>query len=668
MEVSCAQCGRVYDVPEERKTRTIKCSCKYSFRPSEVLHQAKSSKESSDHKKDPNRTSFFEEKNQSEGNNTSKEALTDDKVDSFLNSLRTSHTRLKAEELTKRKKDDVKIQLPTEVGEIEIDDEKIKRSESPTLETKNLDLFDEASSTGEETEVSAPKKRKAIENEHYRESFARRQAAQAEPKDLQEKLQDFVRKPVGIASLGLFGASLLAIALSFFFFSSPEKKVQEDPYLSQLLQERTKTAQKPILVKNRAPIEQANQKIAQKNLKQQSEKKKLPKTAQKKKVNLTRLNYLGNYEGILQQVKTPDPNNSEEIANYYEAVFLHPKSSANKIRSALVTLKNISSAKGDSILVRSFSAGLIASKTSANIKAAIEQLQNLQLTRSKDPLVYAYLGLAYYNLNKPKLALTSWNQALTLNGSLAWVLKKKENYYRKLGKRIEAKNASTLISQIPEESHHGYRLLAENYLLEKNVSQASLYFQKSLEQEKSWSAHIALSKILLAKSPQQSLRQSELALEIAQSTAQNRESELGRAEAFCQMKQTKEAGYAFNRVLKIDPNYIRALEKKADCETKSKDFRSAANSYQRYLKVKPTNARIWFAYGQALEKSGKQRPAIAAALRSVQIKESVEAHLYLAKSFLKQQNKVKALFHATRAQQINPKSAEARKLIADLGN
>lgn len=667
MEVSCAQCGRVYDVPEERKTRTIKCSCKYSFRPSEILHQAKPSKEASEQKKDPNRTSFFEEKIQVP-NEKSKEELSEDKVDSFLSSLRTSHSRLKAEELSKRKKDDIKIQLPTEVGEIEIDDQKIKNSESPTVETKNLELFDEAPLVGEETEVSASKKRKAIENEHYRESFAKRKAAQLEKKDFQEKLQDFVRKPAGIASLGLFGVSLLGIALSFFFFSSPEKKVQEDPYLSQLLQERTKTKRAPILTKKLKPEEPVNQKVAQKNLKQNHQSKTLPKIAQKKKLNLTRLNYLGDYDAILQLVKTPDQNNSEEIANYYEAIFLHPKSSANKIRSALVTLKNISSARGGSVLIRSLSVGLIATKASANIKAAIEQLQNLQLTRSKDPLVYAYLGLAYYNLNKPKLALTSWNQALTLSPSLAWVLKKKESYYRKLGKRIEAKNAANQLSQIPEESHEGYRLLAENYLLEKNSSQASLYFQKSLTKKRSWPVHIALSKMLLTKNPKQSLLQSELALEIAKSTAQKRESELGRAEALCQMKQTKEAGYAFNRVLKIDPNYVRALEKKADCESKSKDFRSAANSYQRYLKVKPTNARIWFAYGKTLEKSGKLRPAIAAALRSIEIKESVEAHLYLSKSYLKQNNKTKALFHATRAQQINPKSAEARKLIADLGN
>jgi Tfp pilus assembly protein PilF len=64
------------------------------------------------------------------------------------------------------------------------------------------------------------------------------------------------------------------------------------------------------------------------------------------------------------------------------------------------------------------------------------------------------------------------------------------------------------------------------------------------------------------------------------------------------LKQFDSALEIFNRVLEIDPNYIKALEARAVIYIQKNELELAQNDLERAINIEPENARLYFRLGQ----------------------------------------------------------------------
>jgi len=64
------------------------------------------------------------------------------------------------------------------------------------------------------------------------------------------------------------------------------------------------------------------------------------------------------------------------------------------------------------------------------------------------------------------------------------------------------------------------------------------------------------------------------------------------------LKQFDSALEIFNKVLEIDPNYIKALEARAVIYIQKNELELAQNDLERAINIEPENARLYFRLGQ----------------------------------------------------------------------
>jgi Tfp pilus assembly protein PilF len=64
------------------------------------------------------------------------------------------------------------------------------------------------------------------------------------------------------------------------------------------------------------------------------------------------------------------------------------------------------------------------------------------------------------------------------------------------------------------------------------------------------------------------------------------------------LKQFDSALEIFNRVLEIDPNYIKALEARAVIYIQKNELELAQNDLEKAISIEPENARLYFRLGQ----------------------------------------------------------------------
>jgi len=666
VEINCPQCGKTYDIPDELSGRQIRCICRFNFRPKDAANRVSSSstRTSANQDSEPilsQQSTHFDETSESA---LPKESISEIQLDDYISNLKQMQGDLK--EKDDKVKANEKVILPKAFeGTIEIE-------ERPKLK-KAADEFDASISLDEETtatedSINLDQTLAAESVEVFKTPSQRRQTRpEIKPVDWRESFIDFSKTKKGVFALSSGIALLLLLSLTIIFSAKEVQEVKPDPYLSQLLQNKKKVPEK---LQGEKPVPPKNDSISKKQvppaktLAGSKAPASTPKRIQSNYSNLLSMSFRANYSKLIKEAESGKLSLSERCL-YFEALLLSPSSSPKRRAAILKEVQNLKSTQQDSSMLSRVEA--VAYLSSTNQKSnlyAIQILKSLQVTRAEDPLVYAYLGSVYEKLGKPKLALGAWNQSLTIEPGLVWVLKKKQNSYRQQNELDAAMAASAQLASVAGEEATAYRLMAELLVLKKDRATAIETYKKSIKLEDQFEARMELARLLRLQKDSSAAYHAEQGLKLASNSTERRNAYFLMAEIMCDQKEWLGASANYLKAFGEDSNYFSALSRKASCEMTGGSFERAARTYQTILKRKPAAHLVWVDYGIALRRSNKLKPARAAYERSLQLKENDRAHFELASLLLSQKERKLATYHAKKAIALNPNNLAAKKLIA----
>lgn len=642
MELTCPECGRVFSVPENTTQRLYKCLCKFTFsvdQGKQGTRDAKpAAKEISLEDKYLSSESLLSEDSQS--------SISEDDLNRFLTNLKET----KMAEPVVGSEAPPPIIAPREF-KIEVDEEKIIKKKPPPPPA--LD---------DESTIEMPERQKELQEVRRRVSESARKSQLHYTPSFLERLQEerSLQIKIGVSSLIAIGT-----IVGIVYWANIEPPPPPDPYLQELLQkksetspakngtERTeKTPEKPV-APQRTPTA-SPQKLAA---------KPTPKAIPTKREALVDQMMAGHFSKVGESVNRLAQLSITDRSFAIEAACLSENESL-KAR-ALLALKSEKLEAG--LLNRATAVcALIESSTRTD---GINRLKSLQLTRPQDAWVSAYLGLGWKFARRPVEAVDAWNQALTRNPRMAWVEMEKEETSRVNGKYDWAIESADRLSQLPGFEGEGYYRKARLLVTLERSKEATSLYEKSLKFRESLDTRLDLAQLYIDQSKgKEAWKHAEFVINQKPSTRQRRDGYLLLGKSACQLKQFKEARHFFNESFKTDSNFIRALEGRAECESESKDFKRAAQTYQSILKRQPRNALAWALYGRNLRLADRSNPkaALAAQQRSLEISESDLAHYELALVYRALNRKAEAKRHAQKALQLNPKNLEAQRLFQQL--
>lgn len=662
MEVKCPQCGRVYDLPETKISRSLKCLCKFTFR-CDPTSQTTSNTEQKEYITKNSALNSLDQETPAVDSNESN--ISEVELDGFLHSLRKSRAEIKERESKIEKY--LNITEKQNVGSLdqEIEIDLPRKSEDTSTSELNPSLFEETS------ESSIPRDIEVFSsNEKQREQLP-------ETPRFRNQLTSFLSSRAGILSMvsvGIIG--ILSFAL-FSIFSSSHNQKEQDPYLSELLKgnepQLPKILNEPKSNSRPAPVpEKPKLKSPTQDKPTASVRTAKPKKSKEPAVagsgnsgNIEKWSLEGNYESILDRFPSYQLlKGSEQQAHYFEAVFLSKKSSTSEKAKAREELKN----QFDRSRSSSFARALAVSDIGLNNQVeAIKKLKNLQLTRSRDPFVFGFLGLAYERLKRPKLALGAYSQAVTLQPNFPWVLSRASHLAVVTKQNNLALDLSErLVKLAPQFAYQGHYQLGLLHLNSKNTSRAEAHLEKSIRAQDSFESRYLLGQIYLARNPKKSELHLSKSYEIARNSTERRNALFLLGQAQCKNKNHSKASYSFQKALEEDRSFTKALEEKAKCETELNLHEQASRTYQSILKTKPQDANVWLAYGGSLRQAKRYKPALAAVKRSLELQDSDSGHYELALIYLSLNRRSEATYHAKRAFRMNPKNKKAKNLLASL--
>ncbi len=641
MELVCPECGRTYEIPEHTTQRLFKCLCKFTFNLDQGKSEAKTKKVESQ-KLSANSTPINEP--------TPTSNFSDDEVDSFASALRKTI----ASELPKKSVGDVKAPPPIyDMNRtFDIDEEKIIKKPEPKAA-----IEDELT---EESTVEMP------DRKGLAKSAAKTPPAFEEPwyEVVLEKIRDDRKIQIGSGVALILFVALSVVAYRHLTYVPPPPP---DPYLGKLLSKPAEPLSRPS-PPTPAPVEEKVSEIHQKD-EMPVATKTVPLEVRKKaapvdsKPSLYRLLVDGKHEQLAKQISNWKELDNQEKALVAEAGVLTEDES---LKQKIIILLGQTKMDGG---LASRTQGLIESSSAQTREAGIARLQSLQLTRPKDPLVSAYLGWAWAKAKRPDQAMSSWSQALTTQRNLPWVQQMREETARDNGRLDIAKEAANGLSQINGFEHDGFFRLGRIARIEEKEKEAIAHFKNSMKFKDRPITRLYLGELYIQMDDYtMALKTLQGITKLGPSPTEERNASLLLGRAYCGQKQYKEARASFDRALKIDSNYTKALEARGDCEASSGDHARASKTYERLLKREPQNANLWLKYGRALRVAEKSNPkaALAAIQRSIEIKESDRAHLEMAYALRALGRKAEARNHLKRAIELNPDNLEARRLTSQI--
>lgn len=434
MKALCPQCGRETEVSDTRAGSLFKCLCKFSFRLPKASSEASSEENSfsSPSKASSDPLEAYESINESS-------QITDGDVDQYISSLNQIKSDLKKEEEEQKVEKFKEISMPDmHEGPIELKVEKKIEAkvsiEDETIPAKN-EVVDEPTVEDSEVSDSRPNFRPA-----YERSSPGSQVSEFE--QLKERALDFVRTPVGVAACAGLALVLFSVLIFSLISGSDEVVTAEidDPFLKELLvndegsevaSNQTKNLKTPAISRSSKSPSTLKVATSQKSL------KKPAKTKRKKEVSTYTRSLLAMYEADFEQVRSFGNSRNAKLgvkALALEAVFLDAKQSAaqkTKAKEELAKLRD--RYPNSSLLVRTEATSHLTQLAGAHDPAqAIQKLKSLSLTRSTDPLVFAYIGFAYDHAGSARRAVLNLNQALTLRRNFSWAKKEKDRLTRRL--------------------------------------------------------------------------------------------------------------------------------------------------------------------------------------------------------------------------------------------
>lgn len=672
MRVRCPECSREYNVAEKNLGKQLKCLCGTKFSAEPFLTTEEQPEID---------TRFYEDETKDEDF-----SLVSGEMNDFISNL-------------KQKRKSIDTDLKEESGEIKISEDmfnppSLEISEG-SLERKRIKQEAAAAKLEEETTVSS---KEEIENRQSPKAFAPHtppnnevpafEAIFPEREDFHDErsLSKRVSSVVSQADkrVMMVAASLFIIALSIVFASVNvfEQEVKnEDPYLSKLLAPKAggdtpKMApleppadNQPPTKKKLPPAKQigASKKVAK-------PKNKISKKAKEKPLvsvysDLYSASLYGDFENVVRLGSQHENLEPEAQALFLEA--LSHRAGGNMKRQQQISgqIQAAIRASTTANALRRAQVAQIAimpSQESDLYHQAVEVLKNLSLTRSKDPFVYAYLGLAYFRLGQNAKAHRAWNEAQNLSTRYQWVLIQQYDLYV-LEKKYDLAIATAIkLEKVPNSKTDALKRMARIRSTQRKYQAAEELYVKAIQLKDSAELRLERGLNLMNLSLKTATTQFQHGLRLTKNSRLKRDLYFSLGQVLCRQANYEEADRAYRHSFLQDKTHVRALFEGGSCAYRAKLYSRSAKSYETILKVQPKNAEAWYSYGIALSQSKKVKAAAGALERSVKLKPTYEAHYHLSLVLLQLGRKKEASTHAYRAYRLNPTSKSAKALLSKL--
>ncbi len=653
----------------------MQCMCKHLFKAKDAQKVDGPTPTQNAATLESNRGFYLEDEETSEGPESS---LSSEQLDGFLNKLKKSRENL-SEGDQNAETPAPRVMIST--AEIEVGESRAQKPKSPSpTESTDANLLLESTSLDSiETMAPLPNRESKIQrvsNANPRESRSK-PVPQA---SLWEKFLDLdFSKQLGIV------ASIAIPLTALIVWMTKEEVKQEvmDPRVQQLLTpnsatgERSRTSnseepsQKPInLSKNtEATPEAVRQKAATKPPPPPATPTPSTNPSDNSLFqNMLADTYQGNFENVVRagagKVKTLS---DEELALYFEALLARAGRNYERIQQIRADIESSRprAAMPSSIMRAQLVALMRDPRATNNLKRVLETFESLSLTRSRDPLVFAYWGMAYERLERLDLAHKIWDQALTLQPKLAWLIERRLQIYESKDDKKNAIQMATQLSRISGFELAGYSKLGLFYEQAGQKDLAEKSYRMALRYEENPQLRITLADRFVG-SPQESIRELQIALSKAEEPKIKAAILMRLGKNFCEVNDTESGLKYLRTAIKENPTSSEAYFQRGLCERKMKLEAKASESFEAALKYSQKDYRLWYYYGLSLNGQGKSRAAIAALTRSLQLQPSEAAHILIAEALKSQSKKQEALVHAKKALQLNPESKRARLLLSEL--
>jgi len=300
-----------------------------------------------------------------------------------------------------------------------------------------------------------------------------------------------------------------------------------------------------------------------------------------------------------------------------------------------------------------------------NLYNSIELLKSLSLTDATDPLVFAYLGLAYQELGRLDLAERTWEQALELAPKFLWVAEIEEQALQTSRQFRKAQSMAERMTEIKGGELKGYLKLAELSNLQNRPDEAVDFYHKALKIQDSPNIRMALGiQFYSQKANDEAVGEFKWALHLQPTRSQKERAYFYLGKIDCQEKDYESAESSFKQALQIDPKAADVFLEKGKCEIFAGKFSDAIKSTSAASKIKPQSYEIWLNHGLALAKLNKNNDAIVSLKKSISLKETDYGHYLAAVVLLRLKRTQEAAVHAKKAAKLNPQNKEARALAA----
>lgn len=650
MKVKCSQCGKEFEAPDSQANRMIRCTCRNIFRVQPVGESSNNAETA------PSELPVYSMPEEiSEDSLINEPTISDSELDDYLSHLKNSR-----EKNSKNDQTEV-IAARTEIIPIDIE---IDTQTQPQIHARATEIAPKEIQAEliQKSQARAPQRPRP---ERYNEA----------PDPFHKTIFQRLNRPQWTLLSGVL--VLLAVGLTMLIFKSFEKKEEvQDPYLTKLLTpspEPQKAAApdstpapklETVAVPQPEPktVQAANEssKTQAKNSQTPSEKKRY------EKMFTAALN--GDFENVIRLGSVQSRLSSSELGLFYDALILRAGSNSSRLKEIQLDLIKTTRSNSSSALARS-TALLItqsSSSDSSDLIKALEMFKNLQLTRHDDPLVYSYTGLVYEKLHRTDLAHKIWDQSLQSAPHYVWLIEKRIQMYRAVKDYKNAAEMARRLSRLKGHEYEGTVLLGELSKLQDNPSTAAKYYQDAARLKDSPEARLSAGIVLAEKNPLKAIKQYEAGLGLSPSSKTKRDLLYRLGKSYCDAKEFKQASASFQKALHAGQPSFDIYYSKGLCELEGGAPLQASLSLEAALKLNTKNDKAWLQYGIALLKTNKQRAALGALNRSLDIRETDAAHYYLAVVLIQLNRKEEASIHAKKAYKMNPKHHEARKILSQL--
>jgi hypothetical protein len=444
MKVSCPECGKSFSIPDSDIHRGIQCSCKNIFKAAD--HQATSGKPEGLNDESTvqleTRQGFYgldDDSVEPAGN------LSGDELDNLLGDLKKQRASMSQNEV--QSKAPVKLAVPQ--GPIEIDDSKIPQR-AVIVEDEPLpdEILNEPTSSPSSARPPLSNPQDSLRMTRPETKFWDRMSLVL----LRWEWPQWTGFSVGVLILG-FGV--------WFVLHEPPVEIEEkmDPSIAKLLA----PVQSPEPTPSVAPIPAPPPAVTPKPAPAATTKKQeaaRPNLAQTMREQI----YRGDFKKVTEINKRNFARWSlEEKSLFWEAqLFAQPRNTNVKTQVVNEIKAHLKKNPDNTSLLRAQSATtLFGYFDRPALNRAREVLRSLALTQSRDPLVFVYLGLLFERYERMDLAHQAWDQALTQESRLVWLLKRRDQAYRKAKDFSNAQVMAERLSQISGFEREGQGRIVE---------------------------------------------------------------------------------------------------------------------------------------------------------------------------------------------------------------